>query len=304
MKFAALALALAAGFISAAPAAATERDLLDWGRFFTNDVLGDGYDRWRTGAYTVSIAYGPSNHLDELTDRWGEMLEFRIRSEIIAPASLQSPSASDRPFAGTVSFGVHSHSMLGQAQLRTGFDLVFVGPQTGMGEFQNALHTTLGLTETKILDDQLSDAVYPTLSGELSRDFTIGRARLRPFAEVQAGVESFARIGADLTLGSFGQGALLTRDATTGHLYQVIRSRSDRGFSFVLGGDIARVWSSEFLPEDMGYAVKDTRSRLRAGVNYQGDRYGAYYGLTWLTEEFEAQPEGQLVGALQLRLFF
>ncbi|SIN78162.1 lipid A-modifier LpxR family protein [Vannielia litorea] len=287
----------------AAPAQAAERALLGWGRIFTNDVLGDGYDRWRTGAYTISIAYGP-DWTGAAPDDFGQLLEFRLRSELIAPQSLTAPAADDRRFAGALTFGVHSYSRMGAADLRLGADITFTGPQNGLGELQNSIHESFGLAESTVLDDQIEDNTYLSLSGELSREFAVGPARLRPFLELQAGVESFARIGADLTFGSYGQGAMMARDSTTGHRYQVIRSNADQGFSFLIGGDIARVYSSEYLPEEDGIELTDTRSRIRAGVNWQGESAGLFYGLTYLSEEFETQPEGQLVGALQLRLFF
>ncbi|MBY6048384.1 lipid A-modifier LpxR family protein [Vannielia litorea] len=287
----------------AAPAQAADRALLGWGRLFTNDVLGDGYDRWRTGAYTLSIAYGPDWE-GAAPDRFGQLLEFRLRSELIAPQSLTSPAADDRRFAGALTFGVHSYSKMGAADFRAGVDLTLTGPQTGLGELQNSIHKTFGLEETTVLGDQIPNNSYATVSAELSRELAFGNARLRPFVELQHGVESFARVGADVTFGSYGQGALMARDSTTGHRYQVIRSNAVSGFSFLLGGDFAKVFSSAYLPEEDGIELTDTRTRIRAGMNWQGENRGLFYGLTYLSEEFETQPEGQLVGALQLRLFF
>ena len=41
-------------------AAAQDRVTLGWGRLLTNDLLGDGRDRWRTGSYTLSRVRGPA----------------------------------------------------------------------------------------------------------------------------------------------------------------------------------------------------------------------------------------------------
>lgn len=296
--------AFAVSAIATAPAAqATERKMLGWGRIFTNDVIGDGYDRWRTGSYTVSAAYGPAWE-GTAPARFGQLLEFRLRSELIAPANLVRPRASDRRFAGALSFGVHSYADFGATQVRGGLDITLTGPQNGLAELQNSIHTAVGLPATQVRANQIPDNVYATLSGELAREIRLGRARLRPFVELQAGVESLARVGAELTLGSLGEGALMARDITTGHRYQVIRSGTDRGLSFVVGGDIAKVFSSAYLPEADGYQLTDSRTRLRAGMNWQGESHGLFYGVSYLSEEFKAQPEGQLVGALQLRLFF
>jgi len=296
--------ALLGAFCSVAPAAtAAEREFLGWGRMFANDTFGDGYDRWRTGSYTISVAWGPAWE-GQAPAGFGELLEFRTRSELIAPSNLVNPRPNDRRFVGALSFGLHSHSKLGAADLRAGVDITLTGPQTGLGELQDFIHTSFGLDESQVLDDQHPDNIYATLSAELGRELGVGNARLRPFLELQAGVENFARIGADLTFGSLGQGALMARDSTTGHRYQVVRSSTDRGLSLVLGADVAQVYQSAWLPEDEGFELEETRTRVRAGVNWQGDSHGVYYGLTYLSEEFEAQPEGQLVGAVQLRLFF
>ena len=83
----------------AAPASTQERVTLGWGRMFTNDGLGDLEDRWRTGSYTVSRVRGPS-WSGELPGRFGEILEFRARAEIIAPENLTVAAPGDRRYAG------------------------------------------------------------------------------------------------------------------------------------------------------------------------------------------------------------
>ena len=137
-------------------ATAEGRELLDWGRVFTNDGLGDGRDRWRTGSYTLSVAFGPTWE-GQAPDAFGRLLEFRARSEIIAPESLQYPREDDRRFVGALSFGLHSHSKMGAADFRAGLDVTFTGPQTGLGELQNWIHTSFGLEKTRVLDDQIED---------------------------------------------------------------------------------------------------------------------------------------------------
>ena len=76
------------------------------------------------------------------------------------------------------------------------------------------------------------------------------------------------------------------------------------GFSYVLGGDIAHVQDSAFLPEDRGYDLTATRSRLRTGVHWQGERNAAFYGLTWMSKEFKAQDGSQVVGSVRLDFKF
>lgn len=302
------ALAVAAALLAAGTggaALAEPMQLLGWGRIFSNDGLGDGQDRWRTGAYTVSLLRG-RGWSGDLPPALGELLEFRARAEIIAPANLSRPAAGDRRYAGVLSFGLHSHARLAGFDTSLGLDLAVTGPQTGLDDFQRAMHDLLGAAAPQAALGQIGDAVHPTLLAEIGRSLPLGSAaELRPFVEAQAGLETYVRLGADLTLGRYGQGALMLREATTGQRYRALADDPSPGFTLVLGGDIAHVWDSALLPGGEAAVLKDSRSRLRAGLAWQG-RGGAsgFYGLSWLSEEFEGQTEGQLVGSLSLALIF
>ncbi|MDZ4093378.1 MAG: DUF2219 family protein [Paracoccaceae bacterium] len=286
------------------PALAQDRVSLGFGRLFTNDAIGDGRDRWRTGAYAVSLLRGQSWHGD-LPQRFGEMLEFRIRSEIIAPANLSNPSKNDRRYAGVIAPGVHTHFALGRLEARLGADLVFTGPQTGVSAFQRNVHDLLGMKKPGGLGNQIPNKVNPTLSGEIGQSFRLGEAAmLRPFAEGQAGVESYVRLGGDLVIGGFGRGALMLRDPITGQRYWGIEGDSEPGFSLTLGGDVARMFDSEYLPEGGNVQLRDTRTRLRAGVHWRGEKSEVFYGLTRLGKEFDSQPEAQTVGSVRVKIRF
>ena len=125
----------------------------------------------------------------------------------------------------------------------------------------------------------------------------------RPFFEVQAGVESYARIGGDWHFGSIGRDALWVRDVTTGQRYALNRG-ANKGWGATLGADFAYVAGSELLPETRRLQLSDSRTRLRGGVRYFGEDYDFFYGLTWLGKEFDSQPDGQTVGSLRLNLHF
>ncbi|HMO06473.1 MAG TPA: DUF2219 family protein [Paracoccaceae bacterium] len=286
----------------APPAAAQERQTLGYGRLFVNDGVGDARDRWRTGAYTVSVLRGPDWN-GTLPGRPGTILEYRARAEIVAPANLSSPAPGDRRYAGILSGGVHTHFALAGAEARIGLDLVVTGKATGLGSFQKFIHRVVNLPQPD-LSQQIPNGIHPMLSAEIGRDIALGpSARLRPFAEAQLGFESLARVGADLTFGRFGSGALMLRDTTTGQRYRGIRGEGAPGVSFVLGGDVARVGDSALLPTP-GPAPRDMRSRLRAGLHWQGAKGEAFWGVAWLSPEFEGQQRGQAVGTLRLRLRF
>ncbi|WP_082223443.1 lipid A-modifier LpxR family protein [Pseudorhodobacter ferrugineus] len=284
-------------------ACGTKTVTLGYGRFFNNDALGDGKDRWRTGSYTVSIVRG-TDWDGDLPNRFGAVLEYRARSEIIAPANLAAPSPNDRRYVGALSVGVHSYFKRNAVEMRLGADLVAVGPQTGVGALQRKAHKLFGMGGTSDLSGQLSNHVYPTMSAEMGKTYTLGAARLRPFAEAQVGVETYVRLGGDLTIGHFGQGALMLRDQVTGQRFTGTRGDAGQGASFTVGGDIARIFDSAYLPDGGSVESIKRRSRLRAGVNWRGEKSEVFYGVTHLGREFDRQPSGQTVGSLRLHIRF
>ena len=290
-----------------APAAdAGDRHSLGYGRLMTNDYFGDGKDRWRTGSWTSSRVWG-SEWTGKAPASFGELIELRVSSEIFAPDNLDRPAAGDRRYAGALSLGAHSHFSWKGFETALGADLVVTGSGTGLGNFQRAVHKALDVRKPSAatLDNQIGGGLHPTLVAEVGRDLSLTpRLHLRPFLEGRAGPETMVRAGVDLTFGNVGIGELLVRESVTGHRYRVISDNSAPGFSFLLGADIAHVSDSIYLAEEDGYALTDSRDRLRAGVHWQGDRATAFYGVTYLGEEFEAQREGQVVGSIHIKLSF
>lgn len=299
-----LVLALAFG-----PATAGERKWLGKARLWSNDEIGDTRDRWRTGAYTVSRIRG-REWAGAPPEAFGALIELRTRGEVIAPASLNLPvNPADRPLVGVLQTGAATHMQRRGIDITLGADLVFIGPQTRMVALQSGVHQAFGYNPTPIFGSQLGDAVYPTVYGEIGREFTRRgaggrRLALRPFAEGQIGVETFLRAGFDLILGPLGQGDLLVRDVVTGLRNPAIKGTRPRGISYVLGGDVAYVASSRYLPAGTGPAVRNTRARLRAGIYVEEGPASLFYGATWLGPEFVGQSSGQIVGSVTLRLDF
>ncbi|MGH1329795.1 MAG: lipid A-modifier LpxR family protein [Paracoccaceae bacterium] len=282
------------------------RERIGAGRLFSNDAFGDGQDRWRTGAYSLSHLRGYG--WDGLRpQRFGDIVEYRFRSEIIAPADITAPAAAptNRPYLGAMSFGLHSHWRNGATEFSGGAEVIVTGPQTGLSKFQTAAHKAFGLPAPGDLSGQIANGIHPNLVLEAGQAMQISpQFLLRPFVEVKAGPEVLARVGGDLIIGRAVQNQLMIRDATTGQLYQGTRKDPNRGFSFVLGGDVAHVAQSKWLPESSGFALTDARTRLRTGVHYQGNKSAGFLGLSYLGPEFQGQPSGQIVGSLRLRLRF
>lgn len=280
------------------------REPLGFGRLINNDGLGDGQDRWRSGSISSSWVRG-REWTGELPEGFGDIIEYRLMGENIAPANLARPAAGDRPFSGAWSLGAHSHFQRGAVEFVVGADLVITGPQTGLAQLQSSLHDLIGVTPQSpaVQAGQIPNGFHPTLVLESARVVVLGgRARLRPFVEGRWGSETMIRAGFDLTIGQVGRGELLVRDPVTGQRYRTIQ-QSGASNSFVLGADIAKVAESIYLPS-ASYTLTPTRQRVRAGVHWQGERSSAFYGVTWLGEEFVGQGDGQFVGSLRLNLDF
>jgi len=291
---------------SVTPAANAEgRELLGHGRLTSNDLLGDLHDRWQSGSVSSSRVVA-RDWAGILPNRPFDLLEYRLGGQVITPEDLRSPAPGDRPFAGVLSLGVHTHFLKGRTEVALGADVVATGPQTGLSDLQTAIHDGLGVSSASksVLSNQVENGFHPTLVTEAGRTFSLGgQAVLRPFAEARWGAETIARVGADLTIGTVGQGELLVRDPVTGQRYRSVTNPL-AGFSYVVGADLAHVDSSVFLPSSSGAKLTETRNRVRAGVHWQNNDKAAFYGITWLSEEFEAQDTGQFVGSVRLNLQF
>jgi hypothetical protein len=289
----------------ASPLSAGEMQRLGYGRLVTNDFLGDGQDRWQTGSVASSRVWG-RGWSGRLPSAWGEVLEMRISGGIAAPENLSVPAASDRPFAGYLGLGLHTHYTAAGTEFAVGADLFATGPSTGLDRLQGALHDGLGIAgpSDPVIAGQVGDGLHPSVVVEVGRSIPLGgSAVLRPFVEGRAGFETLIRVGADLTVGSIGDGALMVRDMVTGQRYRTIRG-GGQGLSYILGFDVARLGSSVLLPESRGYVLTDTRNRARAGVHWQRGDTALFYGLTWLGPEFEGQGGSQVVGSVRLDIRF
>lgn len=284
---------------------AQEHARIGYGRLINNDFIATGQDRWRTGSVQSSRLWG-RGWTGAVPSQPGEILELRFGAEIIAPDDLTNPAPGDRPYATALSAGLHTHFDRNGIEIALGADLVMTGPQTRLDRLQGAFHDLVGVEKASAATRaaQVGNAIYPTLVAEAGREFDLsGTARMRPFLEARAGIETLVRAGVDVTFGEVGRGELMVRDSVSGQRYRTIGG-DFTGYAFVLGGDIASVADSQFLPSSSGVEVRDMRSRLRAGVHWQGRQMAAFYGVTWLSKEFRGQDEGQFVGSIRLDLNF
>ena len=304
-RIASFVLAFAVTATSATSSTAQEREFLGFGWLLTNDLIGDGKDRWRTGSIATSRVWGRGWN-GALPENFGDIIEFRFGGEIIAPRKLNDSGPGDRPYAGAMSWGLHTHVQRGATSISTGADLVAIGPMTGLDDFQSWLHDLVGIPgpSASVRAAQIANQWLPRAVIEIGRDIDLGPgSRLRPFVEGRAGDETLLRAGFDFTFGGFGSGDLLVRDWVTGQRFRAVGGQ-EPGVSFMAGADVAKVFDSVYLPSSRGFQTTDMRSRVRAGLHWQGEKSSMFYGLTWLGEEFAGQSEGQLVGAVTLSLRF
>ncbi|MEL7514520.1 MAG: lipid A-modifier LpxR family protein [Pseudomonadota bacterium] len=287
-------------------AEAAGRERLGQGYLVTNDTFGDFYDRWRTASVNYSVVWG-SSWSGRPPEVFGDMVELRLMGQIISPANITAPFSSDRRYAAALSVGAHTHFTVKQWDISLGADLVVTGPSTGLGSLQSDFHRFLGETPPSqaVLDAQIEDAIYPTAVVEVAQTFLVSPSiAVRPFIEGRAGVETLARAGVDLELGRRAVGGWRVRDPVTGQRYELIRA-SSAGWRVLIGADIAHVFDSAYLPSGSGPDLREDRARVRIGFDRTGRNHNqAFFGLTWLGEEFIGQPEAQIVGSLQLSFRF
>lgn len=283
----------------------SKRHRIGYGLMLSNDLLGDGKDRWRTGSLTSSRIYG--YRWDGVAPRrFGELLELRLQGQIFAPEDMRAVNFADRPWAGALTAQLQTHVHRGATEISLGGGVVMVGPQTQLDEVQDWLHGLVGAPQASnaVLGAQISNTLRPVVSAEVGHIVSLSpRASLRPFVEARAGDETYLRAGLDVTFGQLSQGGLKIRESVTGQRYRTMQSQA-MGLTLMAGADIAYVSDSIYLPQSSGYDLESDRHRARIGVQWQGRNAASFYGLTYLGREFSTQSEGQISGSLQLQLRF
>jgi hypothetical protein len=285
-----------------APSFTAGRRNLGWAHMFTNDYLGDRKDRWQTGSYMVSVLRGP-HWKGALPEVPFEIMEYRMSFAITSPTDLSRAPDWDRRYAGRAQFMAATHWQAHALEAMAGIGLTSTGEDNGVGQLHNTLHEWVSAPAVRVREQQIGNGVHPFITGEIGHEFALGASVVRVFSAARAGDETWMRAGFDMQFGARELGALWVRDEITGHRVVGISGNSGPGAWFTIGADIGHVWSSVYLPEDE-IELSETRARLRAGVNIRHGDMGIFYGLTYLSKEFEAQPEGQVLGSLRLRLNF
>lgn len=268
-------------------------------RLFTNDALADRHDRWRSFSYQAGLLLAPQDAFSTL-----DMVEFRFGVEAVTPWNMNDPAPDDRPFAGILRFEVHGYFDANPFEMSAGVGLSGTGSQTGVDRLIKPLHADRQYLSDESRDDQIGDDLYAELDLEVARRFRpVSGVAVRPYFRLRAGLEDLYTVGADFLVGQAAATSMRVRDHVTGHLMPQTRS-PDQGAAFSLGGDVSYVEDTALLPDARGLMVEDIRWRVRGGVLWRADRFQAFYGATWLSREFSAQPESQVIGSIHLNWVF
>lgn len=265
-----------------------------------NDSIGQFRDRWQSSQLLGSVFLGPRTEEPRALAP-GRLLELRLSHLLMTPEALAAPAPGDRPFAGAFGLELLTHGAWQGAEVTLGGGLVVTGPGTGTFRFQRWLHERLGYPLPAPEGREVGNGIHPSLVAEVGRGFGTGWV-VRPFVELRGGVETLARVGADVTWGTLGTRRVMIREPVTGQRLPGLWGPPELGLSLTAGADVAAVGYSAFLSGDG--IDPEPRLRLRGGVNWQGGGWSVTYGATWLSPEFAGQREGQVVGVVQVGVSF
>ena len=271
--------------------------------FLTNDYLGDGHDRWRSGGYTKFFSYEPSAE-------WDASIDIRMRSEILSPwGSTEQPANQDRPYAGMLGFGLFLNDYWGPVDYNVGAEALFAGDRTGVQKFQDAFHETFGLDgyTPQAGHDKLENDATGMISVEMARKYTVGDVgAVRPFVMGKFGYEDLLRVGVDVMIGGYGSADRYVRDPISGFLQPSSAQRADAmtGVSLLAGIDYSFVGNDYLITDGGSVDFQSGRTRSRLGIQAGLGPMSVFYGATHLSEEFQGQVEGQTVGTLSVEFNF
>lgn len=293
---------------------------------FWNDRYGDGKDRWKTGGITQSYLFPERIFTNEpWLDGRATALEINLRAQVMTPddTSNSGIDPDDRPYAQYAGVGLYARSIARpepagaglalQLEDRVGVEIGWQGKPLPFFEVQEALHDMTGTGGNMgNPSDMIGGEVLANLEGRRTwRLHAEGAGRdveLAPFLQGSLGMREVSlRAGADLFIGSALQGRTWGSDLATGAVIAGESMHRD-GFHWTgfVGGDLGYVAWDAFL--DGGFAAEGRDmarqkivGRARAGLLLEHGRVGLGFSLNWLGKEFETQPRGQLIGAIQLK---
>ena len=185
----------------------------------------------------------------------------------------------DRAYVGHLSIGLHRHFQAGGLAYNFGVDASLLGPQTGLMGLQKTVHSELGqpFPSDFVRNTQVSNKFVLGSLTEVAHPSPLSPStNIRPFAEVQTGVEDLIRIGVDVGLFGDLSEALLARAPVSGRHYSII-DRAEEGFLLSAGVDLTRVIGS-LISSGNALRASKYRARTRVGLNYVKGRWSNLIG--------------------------
>lgn len=327
-------------FLSALPAVAQDSDGV--GNTFTwlsetqdvlaegviwNDRFGDGKDRYKTGGMTQSWLLPESIFSDQpWIEGHASAIELQGRGFIATPNNTSNPAPGDRPFAQYVGVGAYLRTVSEadalnfqttlQTENRVGIEFGYQGEPLPLFEIQEALHDTMGqgamgMTAANTLDSEVLVNVEAKRTYRFHMELAATDLEFAPFGQVSIGMrENSARAGADLIVGSSLNARTWNHEPAIGALIPGgSKPRDGVHWMTWVGADIGYVASDAFLDGGFdGNSPSVDRNaltgRARVGIMAEYNNFAASYSLNWLSAEFDRQPDGQVIGAFQVKYRF
>lgn len=287
-----------------------------------NDRFGDGKDRYKTGGVTQSWLI-PERRLSD--ERWlnnhASALELQLRGFVATPDNTQTGGApGDRPFAQFAGIGGYLRTverprrvgprMTQQLETRVGIEIGYQGEPLPFFELQEALHggEDLRITPNNSIDGEVLVNLEGKRTLRMQLDFSDSDLELAPYLQVSAGMREVSfRAGGDLIYGSSLDGWTWNHDPAIGALIPGGSMSSGQSrWAVWIGADAGYVGADAILEggfDGSGPRVEreDLTARFRSGILLGFGDMAVSYSITWLSPEFRAQTQGQVIGALSFK---
>lgn len=292
-----------------------------------NDGFGDGKDRYKSGGLTQSWVF-PERIFSETG--WfknrASAIEVQARALVMTPGNTQRVRATDRPWSQYAGVGVYLRSATRPDRLtstssymiedRAGIEFGYQGDPLPLFDLQDSLHDATGMgtvvrTRANTLDPDVVANIEARRTWRIHSNIGAHDMQLAPFVHASTGLrENAIRTGGDIIVGSSLEARTFNSDPAIGALIPG-GSKPRNGVHWMawLGADVGLIGSDIFLDGGVsgsGPSVERDLFTLRArgGVMLEYDNFSVSYSVNWLSPEYKTQPEGQLIGAVQLKVNF
>ena len=291
-----------------------------------NDLLGDGKDRYKSGGITQTIVI-PERAVsaERLFLGYATAFEIQGRAFVATPNDTARVTPTDRPHAQYAGVGIYLRLTGRPDKLtstatyftedRIGLELGWQGDPLPLFDIQDGIHSANGgrtvRTPANTLDPEFLINLEARRTFRIHTDYAGLDWQAAPYVHASLGMrENALRLGNDLIVGSSLEARTWNSDLAVGTLIPG-GSRPRSGFQWLawIGGDVGFIGSDVFL--DGGFSgngpsvdKRPVTLRARAGVMLEWESFAISYSATWLSPEFRTQPQGQIIGAVQIKFDF